>query len=134
MKASELRIGNLVLLKCNNQRDEIAKLLSIDEIDGCYYNNASNKKYINNKYTQKNNGWCSFNIINPIPLTKEWLVKFGFGETDKCYYIDKLYLKKIDFQPIGEEETDIIFYKLEYVHQLQTLYFALTNEELTLIK
>jgi hypothetical protein len=76
---------------------------------------------------------AEFRLI-PIPITQEWLVKFGFKEYGKCYYKDELYLKKIDFQPIGEEETDIIFYKLEYVHQLQNLYFALTNEELTLNK
>ncbi len=109
MKSSELRIGNYY-----NYNNSIIKL------DGSLL-----ATYLQND--------AEFRLL-PTPLTKEWLVKFGFGETDKCYYKDKLYLKKIDFQPIGEEETDIIFYKLKYLHQLQNLYFALTNEELTLIK
>lgn len=68
--------------------------------------------------------------VNPIPLTKEWLKKFGF--------IDDGY------KPFGKR--DFLFienvgvaYKLslvdntpKYVHQLQNLYFALTGEELTI--
>ena len=79
MEANELRIGNLVLLHCKNEKDEIAKLLTIDEIDGCYYNRASNKRYINKKYDKVQNGWCKFNIIQPILLTEEWFMRLPNG-------------------------------------------------------
>ena len=69
MEANELRIGNFVVLKSKCDKDEIAKLLTIDEINGCYYNRASNKKYIDRKYDTKN-GWCTFKIINSIKITK----------------------------------------------------------------
>jgi len=71
----------------------------------------------------------------PIPLTEEWLIKFGFvregmltmrlGEFT-CYceedYIDNFCLGDIEL-------FDVI---PKYVHQLQNLYFALTGEELTI--
>lgn len=67
----------------------------------------------------------------PIPLNEEWLLKFGFVKLDlpsKSYFLNGII---IDHYPWGY---GIVFYnkcKLNYVHQLQNLYFALTNEELT---
>jgi hypothetical protein len=74
----------------------------------------------------------------PVPLTEEWLLKFGF-ETSK--WDDNNSLRKM----IGSNDYTIVFYsndiceiggvitkKIEFVHQLQNLYFALTGEELTI--
>lgn len=69
------------------------------------------------------------NSLEPIPLTEEWLVKFGF---DSCKSPNK------DIQ-VGIVENEMSFVwrgfvlkKIQHVHQLQNLYFALTGEELTL--
>lgn len=79
--------------------------------------------------------------IKPIPLTEEWLLRFGFEnyETDKSrvYRLNgfmatyvfngrfkgKRYLKyhNITFEDFGH---------IQHVHQLQNLYFSLTGEEL----
>jgi hypothetical protein len=79
-------------------------------------------------------------IYEPIPLTEEWLVKFGFEEDGFiAEYFDVDTYKKNGFafyySPIGDSLAsfglaEIIFPK--YVHQLQNLYFALTGEELTI--
>lgn len=77
--------------------------------------------------------------FKPIPLTEEWLRKFGFGKCDEheCghnthevfgFYYDwhfkRFYL---------EAETDRVRVPhIKYVHTLQNLYFALTGEELTI--
>ena len=78
--------------------------------------------------------WCK-----PIPLTEEWLIRFGFEEyispTDLRIKIASGVLLQLHFGVnqiecwIGDEilKTDIV-----YVHQLQNLYFALTQAELTL--
>ena len=84
-------------------------------------------------------GW-NMEYIIPIPLTKEWLVKFGFD-----FSIDTWYLKGVAIWETeccdakGNEEIGF-FYELrdvgmmdmniKYVHQLQNLYFALTGQEL----
>ena len=133
LKSSDLRIGNLVLLKCKNEKDEIGKLLTIDEINGCYYNKATNKKFINQKYDGIKNSWCKFEIINPILLTEEWLLKLGFNklfENGTGYRFNNF---NISFY--GDVYGVNYFYceyELKYVHQLQNIYFSLTGHELTI--
>lgn len=90
------------------------------------------------------NGRIEFaDIYKPIPLTEEWLVKFGFVKT--YYDFEKGYIKfdknisdygcegiKSNFWlvPNGDDDWYRIPLNLLYVHQLQNLYFALTGEEL----
>jgi len=68
-----------------------------------------------------------------IPLTEEWLLKFGFENWDKNKWVDSnsvLTISKNDDNflcLINQRDVDIL-----YVHQLQNLYFALTGKELTL--
>jgi hypothetical protein len=109
MKASELRIGNLI------------------------HNKQGNIVYVNtNHLTLLSYG--IENEFNPIPLTEEWLLKFGFEKNKEHGYfefdrlivalhdgVDQFYLCDID-----------IFVKIETVHHLQNLYFAIRNKELTL--
>ena len=65
----------------------------------------------------------------PIPLTKEWLLKFGFKEFEKdCRTFFILNGLKLEMSNGGN-----IYYKKMYIdsiHQLQNLYFALKQEEL----
>ena len=72
-------------------------------------------------------------VKEPIPLTEEWLVKFGFeedGEQDyRFYLLDESIAYDIDDKCIrisGSWE----WAKIHHVHQLQNLYFALTGVEL----
>jgi hypothetical protein len=81
-------------------------------------------------------------ISKPIPLTEEWLLKLGFqtggakqylfinlDEKDKCYLYFNPFGKGI---AIDQNEKECSFeIELNYVHQLQNLYFSLTNRELT---
>ena len=75
----------------------------------------------------------------PIPLTDEWLLKFGFEKLDiDLYKIDNEYFILFfnETYYIADEDWQnkkrIIGKGLIYVHQLQNLYFALTGEELTI--
>ena len=63
-----------------------------------------------------------------IPLTEEWLVRFGFDYLDLRFWSSKLciHLKDNEFYVLYEQGRLFI----QYVHQLQNLYFALTGEEL----
>ena len=110
MKANELRIGNFIY----NERNEIFKVNWITEM-------------IESQ-------------SNAIPLTEEWLLKFGFISNP---YEDRYEIKLISsgffhiecdktkgiLQLWCEQLPQAIFIK--HVHQLQNLYFALTGEELT---
>lgn len=105
-KANELRIGNYVY-------DTLGKV------------NKINLEAIT--YIEKE----PHNQVKPIPLTEEWLFKFGFKKKYKSY-------EKCDFTFL-QGGFDKLAYKLtiientpKYVHQLQNLYFALTGDELSL--
>ena len=75
--------------------------------------------------------------FRPIPLTEEWLLKFGFvfdsyGEYCKgAYSLDNEYTDKGVYIFVIQKETCLDI-EIKYLHQLQNLYFALTNEELTI--
>ena len=81
----------------------------------------------------------------PIPLTEEWLVKFGFEKKQNKFdnRWDNEYGFEIEVQGdkyaycVWDESAPHLTTFLghcKYVHQLQNLYFALTGEELTLNK
>ena len=119
MKASELRVGNLVYETINRSNEEIVKITSLSDnvIAWSPYRNTGHH-----------------NHIEPIPLTEEWLLKFGFVsnpyedryELRREYHIYIEIDKTKGFTEIWCEKYPII----KHVHQLQNLYFALTGEEL----
>jgi len=65
-------------------------------------------------------------ILEPIPITKEWLLKFGFEYnhiSGEYKGHNMIFFNRISYITWGTT-------KIYYVHQLQNLYFALTGEEL----
>lgn len=105
MKASELRIGNYVSL-----HGILVEMTASDfNFDESYF--------------------------TPIPITEEWLLKFGFIQIHENNWQDVECEIMVD---LFNEKIYIIsampwkqLNHIKYVHQLQNLYFALTNEELT---
>jgi len=84
-----------------------------------------------------------FDTLYPIPLTKDWLLRFGFKkQLDSSYekndislFLDKRFKTNLYLQTNDSSENFKWFSferKIEYIHELQNLYFALTREELTL--
>ncbi|AGO48415.1 hypothetical protein Phi10:1_gp074 [Cellulophaga phage phi10:1] len=72
--------------------------------------------------------------LQPIPLTEEWLLKFGFKRNEPYCFIG--IKKRIQLINIGNKYFRLYYYNtsikidIAHVHQLQNLYFALTGEEL----
>jgi hypothetical protein len=81
------------------------------------------------------------NMFQPIPLTEDWLLKFGF---------EKASLNNVYFKHWGTNGLEIIVYgyhykgvfeielgkarfkSIEFIHHLQNLFYDLTGEELEL--
>lgn len=122
MDARELRIGNILF---NGNVCEITED-DVSVFDG----------YQKWKQSRMREGF------EPIPITEQWLINFGFEIT----YSSKFRLKfdhnskhefGFDFSHTPNKSMEgFRFYgkyiKIKYVHQLQNLYFSLTNEELKL--
>ena len=135
IKANELRIGNHVLDRGN-------KILTIDRFIGnkieCDIKGMPDKS-INGIPIYYHPFTEEINYLNPIPLTEEWLLKFGIDFTsEKDYYYLAFTIKDLLFETASS--MDGFTYNLscgnqiniKHVHQLQNLYFALTGEELTI--
>ena len=109
IKPTELRIGNYVSTPING----VTQL----------------------KWIQETKDWCE-----PIQLTKEWLLKFGFGQSEDHevghntsgivdFYYDYHFKR---FRLVTKEGEEITLPHIQYVYQIQNLYFALTGNELVL--
>ena len=127
--ANELRIGNLVLDDTSKNIMIVSRIESVDHTEwnsGDQYNIRCLQFGTIETYYDGN--------FKPIPLTEEWLLKLGFykykGDNSDCF--------------LNGFETAcnmrMLFYKgsliknINFVHQIQNLYFALTGEELTIKK
>jgi hypothetical protein len=117
MKAQELRIGNLI-------QTDYAGILEVINI------NSEGFGYVDVRIpTFKAIGRHELKYCQPIPLTEDWLIKLGFYEAQWGYYsFGELVINVDGHVYFGETETWIA--EIHFVHQLQNLYFALTNEEL----
>lgn len=130
MDARELRIGNYVTDEFYESFKNVNIVSSINEYgvnlfiedDGNYPECA--KTWIEPEYRN--------DVIFGIPLTEEWLLKFGFlsNPYDDIYELDGFYLDAICI----DLNLGVQYYynglEIKYVHQLQNLYFALTGTEL----
>jgi len=121
MKANELRIGNLV------ERDgNILEVIRVAK-DGI----VNYDLVIKSQGMHVNSG----NVI-PIPLTEEWLLKFGF-EKNKNGFFNLIKNSEVEILIRDDYWTcdGIVFslFNLKHVHQLQNLFFVLTGEELKII-
>lgn len=81
-------------------------------------------------------------IAKPIPITPEWLERFGLitDKTDNvitlyendCFDLRCSWDDELGFQIWFESDYHESAVKnIKYIHQLQNLYFALTGEEIT---
>ena len=119
MKATELRIGNWFYSNCKGRNEWVEK----------HHFSAS---YIDGK-----DSYYLENCAEPIPLTEEWLVKFGIMQN--TWFEDGSYMIKEDrgfgwemYVRNAVKTKRISFAYFKHVHQLQNLYFALTGQELEL--
>ncbi len=137
MKIEDLRIGNLV--RVNNKQFHPNLKGAILRVTGLYERSSNgvietsvNLEYGRETYSQ------FVEYIKPVALTEQWLLDLGFKVKREFYEKGKLSILLAnlkDYLPNGRvyyNSWAIMESQPKYVHQLQNLYFALTQEELIL--
>lgn len=127
LTASELRTGNLI----QTDYEGTMEVVNI---------NSERLEYIDaKKPNYRAIGRFELAFVKPIPLTEEWLLKFGFEKVSRTWRfilpvgICELGIRYSSANPsyysafINEQ---FMTREIQYVHQLQNLFFAITNEEL----
>lgn len=128
MKATELRIGNIVDTvnhgngkRSANKTPYIVEAIGSNIVELCHID-CDRDKY--HRFLIK-----AISEIEPIPLTEEWLLKFGaekFGNGDLI--VNGHLIGWMDCRKVFVHRATSV--ELKYVHIWQNLYFALTGEEL----
>lgn len=127
IKANELRVGNII--------EQYGKHVIVDGIDKKH--RKDNDYYIRVKEDKEIGYW--FNQFKPIPITEDLLLKCGFELKGIIFRINNGFANQFDVN--YSLSRNIYYYdwskygiynevELKYLHHLQNLYFALTNEEL----
>lgn len=126
LSAKELRIGNYYYYTCKDFLDERKKWDEVCQID------AQDFVWLESNPNDKD--------FKPIPLTEQWLKDFGFEKEldnsmvkgDIAIFLDRRFKTNLFLRDNQENKWFSFNSKVEYVHQIQNLYFALTGEELTI--
>lgn len=128
MKLSELRLSNLFYPIVNKDglnmvNDTIAfKVCTIGfTVEAIHFD----------KTPAQVETWTKFKPfeIEPIRLTSEWLTRLGFVNGQKGGFF---FNRKMDLSIIGHEDdyNGLYIGRIEYVHTLQNLFFAITGDDL----
>jgi len=135
IQANELRIGNILIDNgfeaIRDSTDIMDSVVSITSI----WDSGKLDYYIGRKVGEIYENE-SIKEFSPIPLTEDWLVRFGFEyfKGNNSYQYDSF----MGFTIWGRLKDGFSVHvqdiecgnPIKYVHQLQNLYFALTGEEL----
>lgn len=119
-QVNEMRIGNIML-------DEEHNIVKVERI-----NSDRIHEYV---MVSQNNGKIYPSNVYKIPITEEWLKKFGYikdNETDyRWFLLDGSIAFDLDDYRVRISDS-WEFEKKMYVSDMQNLFFALTGEELSI--
>ena len=147
MKASELRIGNIVTVNNPEFMPQLKgipfKVYSISpvmSIKGNEWTYSIGLISLNNNENIVLPLYSQFiEFLNPVRLTKEWLAKYNFTfknsnicSPSKCWHEYEVFGNRMtDSIRMSLQSKDVVVYTIvNHVHELQNLNFSLTNSEL----
>lgn len=136
----DLRVGNYVtsedendIYVVNDDVDTQKDIERVSEIGSNYCNIFCDGNYNSASYFMdiKNEN------LYPIALNEKWLLKFGFENIDDNEFyrhpdlpIIQFMIEGVNIDPFMNDGSQLK--SIQFVHQLQNLYFVLSGEELTI--
>lgn len=133
MKSNELRLGNYVTTLTGN--DIKLPTMITEKIGMVSFFAVDLYDYKKSFAEQENFRKESMINLYPIPLTEEWLIKFGFGCEEKTGNKENFRFYSKGFITFNTSHNKFyikhrVAESIKHVHQLQNLYFVLTGKEL----
>jgi len=148
IEPTHLRIGNIISWELGTGQIVVGEAHAIDKdkvaISDAYYTIEDGERV-------GGQGWIQIEGLFPVPLTPEWLERMGFEkkedwqimlDNDPSRHLVIMHVTHSgdEFYPVlegaGEMSHDVsqVFSmnKIQYVNQLQNLYWILTSQELTI--
>lgn len=126
IQANELSIGNYIY-------DDFNEVHIVEKIESQKFNDwngSDTSLVVFSKLSKDDKGMYTCDVVSPIPLTEEWLLKFGFEKKRDFFHLDYesfcIFLDKKGYYT----HINCGNLYIKHVHQLQNLYFALTGKEL----
>ena len=139
MKASELRIGNFITIdnegyypKLKNIPVKVSAIVpTMNSTEWTYYLHLEHVNQEPNMFAEEYSQLIKW--VNPIQLTEELLLKWGFNYSRYNTHI--VYSMRGFFDLIYYLDAEIFCFEklklnINHVHELQNLYFALKSKEL----
>lgn len=129
MEAKNFRIGNFVNAKTTEDEFNVVKEIGFSDNQRGYYLRLKN---INHGVWLEHN---DEDLIIGIPITEKWLVNLGF---EKGFYYEKGFLKLSNGKKrtlvryVISDSESVSIATIQFVHELQNLFFAITGKELEL--
>ena len=124
LKGQNLRVGNLVYFNGNHKEvGVVSEILKNDLTKAAPYKIGINHRV---------DVYYDIDKLKPIKISEEWLLKCGFKRfpwglvVDDLLFKDDLKCSYLKLQVGNGFETSV-----NYIHELQNLYFSLTGRELT---
>ena len=141
---SDYRLGNLVTIDNDLLVETKNEIYRVSGIEAKFNSSFPDSKFtLSLDHTRSIRTYHQFEeFIKPITITKKWLVDFNFENTYRSKF--RLKFDHITHQEIGFDFSRVKdksmegfrFYghyiKVQYVHQLQNLFYCLTGQELVL--
>ncbi len=126
IQANELRIGNWVKMPFLGDVNLIVFGLAVKD---------DMSLFIQSKSSSGSTFFENLEKYEPIRITEECLFKFGFEKSDHDsggykWYKGMFYILELAKDAFYCDYT--LIFRVDHIHQLQNLYFALTGKELTL--
>lgn len=133
IEIKEIRVGNFVAIDYQNSEKLPCAVLIIDGAEPGVFTDLADHLFV------------SCQDLHPIPLTKEWLLRFGFRERNGVFTKSRqqeLGHDLGDFSVSFYDDTQMKVWRGDryigvvgscgFVHQFQNLYFILNAQELTI--
>ena len=123
LKPQDLRIGNYINYECTTH---VVAELHEDKLIHHWWN------FVSDGYVTR------YNQILSIPLTRTELERLGFEEKEEGYFADSnFFLAEIGedfwFCEMKGENKVVRYAKVDFVHELQNIYYFFTKQELNYV-